>query len=169
MRPPGKFSAAFALVAVVAFASWVTVQPGTPQIYAPLNVLVMIPAFLFAPVMSGAHYTAATAVMPIVFCLWSWRVLRGSATVPRRSLTLLVATVALSAAWLSFGRTYGVQYRGAGYVTTVTVVNALCWVALGVLAFRAKRTPGYPRNLAFHAALFTWLAWYAFPWLGEVP
>jgi hypothetical protein len=62
-----------------------------------------------------------------------------------------------------------VEYQGIGYVVGVAAINVLCWALLGVLAFRARRRPSYGRSLMFHTALFAWLAWCAFPYLGELP
>ena len=150
------------------FRSWLTISPGTPQIYAPLNLLVVLPAFLIADLFHGGGIIAVS-VVPLFFCLWCWPVLRGSETLPTRSIVLLVVAVALSAASLIFGARYGVEYQSVGYVVGVAVVNISCWALLGVLALLAHRRPSFGHNLGFHAALFAWLALCAFPYLGELP
>ena len=55
-----------AIVVLLALLSWLTILPGTPQIYAPLNLLVMLPAFLTFDVLQGAYICVAVAVVPFV-------------------------------------------------------------------------------------------------------
>ena len=155
-------------VGLVLLLSWLTILPGTPQIYAPLNLLVVIPAFMSSGVF-GDRYLLAVAVVPVFFCRWCWPVLRGSTTLPIRSVVLLIVTVVLSAASLIFGARYGVEYQSVRYVIAVTAINVGCWVLLGVLALLARRHPSFVHNFGFHTALFAWLAWCAFPYLGELP
>lgn len=153
---------------VVALLSWITILPGTPQIYAPLNLLVIIPAIMSSGLFGGS-YLVAVIIVPVCFCLWSWPVLRGQTTLPTRSIILLILTAILSATLLIFGARYGVRYQSVGYVVGVAVINIVCWALLGMLVFLARRHPSFGINLGFHAALFAWLAWYAFPYLGELP
>lgn len=158
-----------AIVALLALLSRLTILPGTPQIYAPLNLLGMLPAFLTADLLQGACIYVAVAVVPFFFCVWCWPVLRGRTTLPTRSIVLLVIAVVLSAFSLIFGSRYGVEYQSVSYVVGVAAINVICWAFLGVLAFLARRRPSFGLNFGFHAALFAWLAWCAFPYLGELP
>jgi len=157
------------IVVLLALLSWLTILPGTPQIYAPLNLLVVLPAFLMADLLQGDYIYVGVAVVPFFFRLWCWPVLQGRTTLPTRSVVLLVLAVVLSAASLIFGSRYGVEYQSVSYVVGVVVINVICWVSLGVLAFLARRRPCFGHNLRFHSALFAWLAWGAFPYLGELP
>lgn len=87
---------------------------------------------------------------------------------PTRSIVLLIFAVVLSGASLVFGSRYGVQYQSVSYVVGVSIINVICWALLGLLALLARRRPSFGHNLGFHAALFAWLAWCAFPYLGEL-
>lgn len=150
--------------------SWITVLPGTPQVYAPCNALVVFPIFLLGDaVPRGAAFGIGFAVVPLLFCLWCWPALRGSTRLPIRSVILLLIAIALSALWLAGGYHYGVQYQSVGYVVGVAMINSICWVVLIALALLAHRHPSFGHNLGFHFALFAWLAWFAFPYLGELP
>ena len=120
MTTTQRFFAGVAAVGLVALLSWVTVSPGTPQIYAPLNLLVMVPAFW------SSSYILAVAVVPLLFSIWSWPVLRGGSTLPMRSIVLLTLGVVLSAASLLFHYRYGIQYQSVGYVVGVVVINVVC-------------------------------------------
>jgi len=157
-----------AAVGVVTLLSWLTLSPGTPQVYAPLNFLVVIPAFLCSGLF-GNSYLLAIAFVPAFFCLWCWPVLRGHPTLPMRSLILFFCAVALSASCLIFGASYGVKYQSVNYVIGVSGMNVLCWGSIAVLAVVARRRPSVGPTLLFHTALFAWLAWCAFPYLGELP
>lgn len=160
-----------AIVIFLALLSWLTLLPGTPKIYAPLNVAVLEPAFLLDDFVNDTDVAvyAACAVVPLFFCIWCRTVLRGRTILPTRSIVLLVISLLMSAAWLGLGYGYGIEYQGAAYVVGVTVVSAVLWAALVGLAVLAARRPSVRYNLGFHAALFAWLAWYAFPYLGELP
>ena len=142
--------------------SWLTVSFGVPKVYAPFNSLVFLPLVL------GAGYFAL-AVVPLFFCLWCWPILRGDRIVPIRSIVLLICTVALSALALLVSAHDGFHYCGTAYVAIATTINVLCWACLGLLAILARRRPSFHLNIAFHAALFAWLAYYAFPYFGELP
>jgi len=168
MTTTQRHVAGFSAVGLVVLLSWLTISPGTPQIYAPLNLLVVIPAFMSSDLFADS-YLLAIGVVPVFFCLWCWPVLRGRTTVPIRSFVLFILAAVLSAAGLIFGARYGVKYQSVGYVRGVAAINIGCWVLLGVLALLARRRPSFGHNLGFHAALFAWLAWCAFPYLGELP
>jgi hypothetical protein len=154
-------------VVALALLSWLTISPGTPQVFAPCNVLVVFPGWLTGSP-SGA-LAVALLLVPALYCIWCWPVFQGRTTLPTRSIVLLVVAVLLSAAWLISGYRYGVQYQSAGYVAGVVIINVVCWVFLGALAVFARRHPSFGHSLGFHAALFAWLAWGAFPYLGELP
>jgi hypothetical protein len=160
----------FAIMGFLAIMSWITTLPEEPRIYAPLNLMVVMPAFLIANLIECDYMYVAVAVVPFLFCLWCYPILlRRNPMLPTRSIILAVMTLFLSALTLVFGARYGVQYQSRTYVVGVVVINIVCWILLGVLAYIARRRPSLGRNLAFHAALFAWLAWCAFPYLGELP
>jgi hypothetical protein len=62
------------------------------------------------------------------------------------------------------------EYQGARHTYVVCIVNA-AWIAFLWLIFARywKREPSFKINLLLHWVLFAWLAWYAFPYLGELP
>jgi hypothetical protein len=147
---------------IVALLSWLTISPGWPRIYAPFNLLVMLP-YLWS-----SSDILAVAVVPLFFAIWSWPVLHGDPALPTRSVVLLIFGVVLSAAWLLIGYRYGIQYESTVYVVGVAIINIVCWTLLGLFALLTRRRPTFIHNLGFHAALFAWLAWCAFPYLGEL-
>jgi hypothetical protein len=158
-----------AVTVLLAFLSWLTILPGTPKMYAPFNLLVFVPVGLTEGVLGRASKLVGIAVVPFLFCVWCLPVLGGCQEVPVRSIILLVCAGALSALLLICGFGSGLTYHDVGYVVGVTIMSIICWTIVGVSALVAWRCPSAGRNLAFHVALFAWLAWYAFPYLGEVP
>jgi hypothetical protein len=140
---------------------------GFPTILCPMPALTVIPAFLLA---NAGLYRIAIAVPVVFFFLWNPHLLRGRAEIPKRTYFLFVTTILLSIIWFVGGWKYGLEYRGSSFTYSVCVVNAL-WIALLCLLFIRswKRNSSFPSSLALHWALFVWLAWYAFPYLGELP
>jgi hypothetical protein len=162
MATAQRVTATTAIVMGLILLSWLTVFPGVPEVYAPLNFLVMVPYFL------GGRLVAFS-VIPVFFLLWCLPMLRNGAQLPTRSIILLVCAVALSAISLISGYNHGIEYQGFDYTRGVFIINLVWWALLGGLAVFARCRPGIGQNLVFHAMLFAWLAWYAFPYLGELP
>jgi hypothetical protein len=54
------------------------------------------------------------------------------------------------------------------YARLIFPINVAWMAALCLLLNRSSTAaPSFVRNLALHWVLFAWLAWYAFPYLGE--
>jgi len=56
------------------------------------------------------------------------------------------------------------QYQGRDYTVAICVVNVVFIVSLWGVFYRAYRLRSFNSNLLFHALLFAWLAWCAFPY-----
>ena len=81
---------------------------------------------------------------------------------------LVTVSVALGIAYLVNSWSSGVEYRGVKYTRLICAINVAWMAALCLLLYGSSTTePSLVRNLAFHWVLFAWLAWYAFPYLGE--
>ncbi len=134
-----------------------------PSELYPLPVIVAIPALL------GLRYAAA-AVPMLLFFLWNPALFRGEAKVPKRSYALLVAATLLSVPWFVMGWKYGLEFQGGKYNYSVLAIN-IGWLAgLWAMAARSRKVePSFRARLFLHWILFAWLAWYAFPYLGELP
>jgi hypothetical protein len=170
MKIDRKIFAGFIVGILLSLLAWITLLPCTPCVLAPLNVLMLLPVFVMEPFITVSLGKLVTAMLvPIVFWLWCLPVLRGCPTVPRRSYVLLLCMMAMAVSALIYGFRFGVQYQGLGYVIGVVVISIAWWSSLIVFALVALRFPSNNRNIVFHAMLFTWLAWYAFPYLGELP
>jgi hypothetical protein len=156
-------SATLTLMAGICLAipAMIGLSAGEPTPLSPMPMLVVIPAFL---VRVGA------VLAPVAFFFaWNPRLFRGQETVPKRTYWLLGIIILLNVAWFASGWNWGVQFEGIRYVRIVGIANA-AWAALLVALFAAFRKRGsFNKNLFLHWMLFVWLAWYAFPYLGELP
>ena len=169
MDKSGRLIAGFAWAVVLAFLSWLSVFTNQPTLLQPMNVLVFLPIFLGGALL-GPLGLVAVLFVPAVFIAWCWTMIRGrTAKVPWRSLVLFVAVAVLSLCDLASGERFAIEYQSLDYLKGAWLISALWWIGLAALAYFAKRRPSVFLNLAFHFALFAWLAWYALPYFGETP
>ena len=126
--------------------------------------MTIIPAFLLSAI-GPVAVVIATALPTLLFFAW-----QRQCNVPKRTYVLLGAVVALSFYWFIGGWSYGLQYQGPRLTHLFCAVNVV-WDTFLVLVFIAnrKRQASFKANLFLHWMLFAWLAWYAFPYLGEMP
>ena len=134
-----------------------------PTVAFPFPALMFVPSFLI-------HRVAVGVALPVVcFFIWNPGLFRGEHRIPKRSFVLLIFTTGLSLVWFAIGWTDGLAIQGARYtylVCTINVVWILClWAAF---ARNWKRASSFSANLVVHWMLFAWLAWYAFPFFGEL-
>ena len=152
--------------------SYVAAPPG---LTSPL-VLVTILLQVALSWMGQGHWFDETshnqAVMlmlpPLLFFAWNPRLLYGQARTPKRTYVLVVLGVALGAVNLIVSWSYGVRWEGIGYTRLVSAESTLFMAILCVLfLYSWKGEQSFMWNLALHWVLFAWLAWFAFPYLGE--
>jgi len=138
-----------------------------PTMLSPFPALTVLPAFLL---FDRHFWKAAVAVPMLLFFVWQPGLFRGEVTVPKRSYVLLTIATVVSVVNFVAGWNWGLQYQGPQYVHVVCAVN-VAWVAFLIFAFtRRRKAPlSFSFNLFLHWMLFCWLAWYAFPYLGELP
>jgi hypothetical protein len=140
---------------------------GVPTLYAPLPTLTILPAFM----LSVWHLQSLAILVPsVLFFLWSPGLLfRQDTNMPKRTMVLLGFLSVLTIVYFLFEWNEGQHYQGAHYTTVLCLFNAV-WLGLlwGVL-IHCRRRPSFRGNLFLHWLLFVWLAWYAWPYLGELP
>jgi hypothetical protein len=133
------------------------------------TVLYPFPALMFIPALFGLRQTAV-AVPVVRFFVWNQALFQGDAVVPKRSYVLLLIATLLNILWFVVGWKDGLAMQGAKYNYSVCAVNIAWIAALWMLFARCRKTePLFESNLLFHWMLFAWLAWYAFPFFGELP
>jgi hypothetical protein len=144
-----------------------------PTILSPLPALTVFPAFAFGIFLhafgafSDMWYAAALLPM-LLFFFWLPGLFWGDGKIPRRTYALLAVATVFSVFWFVRSWQWGIDYNGLKYTFTLCFVNAGVVSFLAVAFFRnSKKEPSYAASLVLHWILFGWLAWYAFPWLGE--
>jgi hypothetical protein len=140
---------------------------GVPTVFAPLPALTVIPAFLLV----SGHLTFVAVTIPtLLFFAWHPALFKGSNIFPKRTYVLFTAVAVLNAICFIGGWKFGLEYQGARYTYAVCAINVAWTAGLGMLLWRCRRiTMSFTYNLVVHWLLFAWLAWYAFPYLGELP
>jgi hypothetical protein len=140
---------------------------GVPTKFCPLPLLTVLPAF----VLSSWRLSYAAIIIPtLLFFIWHRGLFRGDGTVPRRSYALLAILAVLSIAYFVANWQLGLRYEGVEYTRIVCFVN-VAWTGFLLFAFTRAWRHGssFKTSLFLHWMLFAWLAWYAFPYLGELP
>jgi hypothetical protein len=148
--------------------AWIgLLSSGVPTLYSPLPTLTILPAF----VLSRWHLESFALLVPsILFFLWSPSLLLNQQpTPPKRTIVLLGLLTVLTVVDCVLEWNYGVHYRGTRQTILLYIVNAMWLACLWWAMVRSQRQPSFKRNLFSHWLLFAWLAWYAFPYLGELP
>jgi hypothetical protein len=133
----------------------------SPSLLAPLPMPMYVGLMVLGPL---------AAVLPAAgFLAWTPQLRIGNGGVPRRSVVLLAVLAALNAWWSVAAWSYGLRYQGIGYTRMVLAASAGWIVVLAGLCAWVSRRPSLAKSWLFHALLFAWLGWYAFPFLGELP
>lgn len=158
---------------LVAFFCYLSVFTPVPTLSSPYSLMVIFPLFLLSD-LGSSHFPGALIYLlgctPLVgvFLLWSSHLRAASNAIPRRSIVLFLLFAFLSCVFLYGSWSYGVRWQGLQHTLIVVSINVIFIVSLFFLLFAARQRQTFATNYAFHVLLFIWLAWYAFPWLGEL-
>jgi len=150
---------AFALLPV----AWLGLFTGIPTVLSPFPALT---------VMFGFFMTARAGIVAptLLFLLWNPSLFRGDGRIPKRSYIFLALLTVFTASWFVQGWNFGLHYQGPRFTQLMLVMNIAWLLGLWTLFLSAwKRTPSFGFSLTIHWLLFAWLAWCAFPYLGELP
>jgi glucan phosphoethanolaminetransferase (alkaline phosphatase superfamily) len=162
--------------ALVFVGGTLSILAGAPTIWSPLPLINVIFGFMVAATpLNGADvplrtlWLSAVAALPITLAFIAWSkepILRGA--IPRRSIVLLAVVIAASLLFFVAGWSHGVQWQGFRHTAALAAINATFGLVpvAALLKHRSSLAPG--SSLVFHGALFLWLTWFAFPWLGEL-
>lgn len=140
---------------------------GVPTILCPFPMLTILPAFLLSDLDLAK---AAVAVPTLLFFAWCPGLFRGQARIPTRSYALFIVAAILSVIYFVESWKWGLEYQGPLFTHVVCIVNIVCLAILGFAFARSwGRASSFGYSLFVHWILFAWLAWCAFPYLGELP
>jgi hypothetical protein len=152
-------------------AAYSSISAGFPNLYSPYATAVIAPAFflMLNSIPSTGAVILATLVCPIIFVAWSFPLLRQESLIPKRSKVMALFLVVLSLAYFFASWHYGITYQGQPHTIIIFIFNVFFWFALLALTRTNRLRPSFRSAMAFHTVLFVWLAWVAFPYLGELP
>ena len=154
-----------------------SISAGIPTLWSPYPLMNVIPGFLVGatPLNSPSlpFRTLALSLIaacPIALFFWLWVRPTSARTehIPRRSKIFLVAVLVLSVAYFVASWEYGTKYQGLLHTIVLSLFNT-AFALTCLLLWRSNQ--GLPRKAkveAYHGILFCWLAWCAFPILGEL-
>ena len=133
------------------------------------TVLYPFPGLVVVPALFGLGI-AAVVVPVLTFFVWNPGLFQGNSSIPKRSYLLLATATLLSVLWFVIGWKDGMDFQGKKYGYSVLTING-GWLTLLWLMFvhNRKSKKSFHANLLLHWILFVWLAWYAFPFFGELP
>jgi hypothetical protein len=84
------------------------------------------------------------------------------------SVAVFILIALANGLWLALSLSAGIRYQGLTHTAIAVLANAVFSGTLVGVAWRGRRRPSYAKSYAFHWLLAAWLAWYAFPYLGEL-
>jgi hypothetical protein len=145
-----------------------SVSAGTPAPWSPLPLAVIVPIMAVVDRLHRLAFLLGYLTPAAAFVLFSLPLLRGADRIPFYARRTAFVLVVLNLAELAMSVSPGLQYQGGVQVAAMLVLNAAFVAGLVAVSLRNERVPSFASNLAFHALLFAWLGWCAFPWLGEL-
>jgi hypothetical protein len=158
----------FAAAATLFVPAWLGIfSSGIPTMLGPLPALTSLPALLLA---NAGIYWIVVGIPSAIFLLWNPQLLRGVAKIPARTFLLFVLCASLTIFYFVGSWNFGIQYQGARFTYVMAVVNGIYAAVIGILFFAYRKgKDSFWKSLTIHWLLFAWLAWCAFPYLGELP
>ncbi len=133
------------------------------------SIFYPLPGLVFIPALFGLRWAAFAAPM-LLFFVWNPGLFNGDAKVPKRSYLLLLIMTFFDILWFVVGWKDGLGFQGTRYCYGVLALNTVCVGSLWLMfAWHRKKDPSFKMNLLQHWMLFAWLAWFAFPFFGELP
>jgi hypothetical protein len=157
----------FGIIALVGI-SWLSVRTGSPTVTSPFPLAVVWPLLEADEHFGNSFHFMAYLAVPAAFLLWSFHLLFARDEIPRRSWVVFPVAVVANAIWCISIARFGLDYHGLSYTLPVIAIAILLSLAIVRLMISARRRATWSINYTVHLIFFAWLAWYAFPWLGEL-
>ena len=107
-------------------------------------------------------------IMPsVLFIAWNWYLLKGRKKIPIRTTIAFFLLLALNVRIISGTWSFSIDYHGIEWTHWVVRVNAISMLAVIACWIYAVKRKTSLSNLVFSWAMFAWLSWCAFPYMGE--
>jgi hypothetical protein len=159
-----------AAVAVGAFA-WVGAH-FEGSVFWPAPLMMVIPAWLLGETLLG-NIDAGPKLIPLIgalpFIIVGIPLLLPKSRVIWPTVILCLSLAIASVAYFATSWSHGLEYQGIIYTASAAVVNLGIAAACFWLTWRGLRGASYWRRYLAALVPCLWLAWFAFPWLGEMP
>lgn len=168
-RVPIKFIGVFIVIILGALS----VYASAPTIASPFALITVLFTFLVSatplntPVLPArVEILSLLAAAPLGAAYYLWASPLGVKQISRRSHILAALTAMLSSVYFFSAWPFGEIYQGKLHTLVLALVNST--IAALLLILSLWRQVGRAKASLFDLVLFSWLAWCAFPWLGEV-
>jgi hypothetical protein len=163
---------AWLVAGVVGMAASLSIASRGPSLLSPFSMPSALVALYAAYSVPDAILRLAVFAVPALFSssaflVWCALALRPS-RVSSYSRILLVGSLLLSTCWWVSAWQYGVGHQGPRHTFALAALNALLALGLSALWWIVQQRPTQSRVLLFHASVFAWVFWGAFPWLGAM-
>lgn len=156
-------AAAVAGAILVGLAGVLAFSAGEPELWAPYPGVGTILGFLGMP-------PFLMAIAWLAFFIAPWTAERPKAVRPSILLLVLIPLLAfLNFLWLRYEREGGYQYQGREHTLWVSAASLGLSAASVLLLLLARWRPARTTYFAGRLLCSLWLAWAAFPYLGETP
>ena len=155
---------------VVLIACILSMIANYPKIYSPYSFSVVIPALFISELGLSRVPMYILASIPTVslYLIWSFFFINNSLKISKPTITFSLIIIILSIAFNVHGYEYGIKYQGLLHTAIMYSYNIGFLVALMFIFKENKTNPTLNNCLGFNVALYSWLGWSAFPWLGEL-
>jgi len=150
-------------ILVVAVAAFWGCRDGFPSLFSTLS----LPSVLLLWTVSPPVWVCPVLYVTL-FSIWAYPYSREPQK-PKRSLYFGAVVGLLSLAYFIYGYRYALEYQGAVYFWGVSIFGAALFASAMLTSFAAVRKGARAMQIVSDAILFSWLAWLAFPYMGELP
>ncbi len=150
-------------MAIVAGAAFLGGRDGYPSLVSTLSVPSILLLWRFALPIWVYLILAA-----LLFALWAYPYPR-EAQKSRRSLYLGAVLGLLSLIYFIHGYRYAIEYQGAVYFVGMAIFGSTLFIAAIGTSVLAIGKGARTMQIVSDILLFSWFAWLAFPYMGELP
>jgi len=151
------------ILCCVIWAFMVPVLFAAPNIFSPMSFPLVVCA-LYIPV----HPYITIILIPIIgFWLSMVPILRGNLNFSYIQFFVILFIGGLNIVWIFYGFDWGLKYQGLYHVVIVSIFNCSIFISLLSCYFVFRKNPSFGRKTFLNGMIWIWLAWYAFPYLGE--